>query len=141
MKYELNLNFKQLSLYYSLGESWWDGWIITFVRPRGPLGLKDFQSGIVSVPVSISEDTEDIEDTGLLVAGTVGYTVDEDPGMFAPVVEAKQSWVLLLPKQSPITPYLTGKERKTLKVSANSVKDWWIPPPPPPSNSSFCCCC
>ena len=70
-----------------------------------------FKSGIVSVPLRIFENGGP-EDTGLLVAGTVGYDVKEVPGNHAPVVEAKQSWTLLLPKGSPITPYLTAGHGK-----------------------------
>ena len=76
---------------------------------------RNFQSGTVSVPVHIFEDGGP-EDDGLLVAGTVGYTVQENQevaGGRAPVVEARQGWVLLLPKGSLITPYLTGRKGKT----------------------------
>ena len=67
---------------------------------------KDFQSGVVSVPLQLIDKVEGIKDTGKLVAGTIGYTVKE--GGRAPVVEAKQGWVLLLPVASPITPRIKG---------------------------------
>eukprot|EP00092_Neocalanus_flemingeri_P085556 GFUD01107661.1.p1 GENE.GFUD01107661.1~~GFUD01107661.1.p1 ORF type:complete len:425 (-),score=138.15 GFUD01107661.1:503-1777(-) len=99
--------------YGSGARSWWNGWMIDFLRAGRAENPRDFQSGTVSVPVHIFEDGGP-EDDGLLVAGTVGYTVQEQEvaGGRAPVVEARQSWVLLLPKGSPITPYLTGGEGK-----------------------------
>jgi len=97
--------------YGSGARSWWSGWMIDFLGAGGAENVTDFQSGTVSVPVRIFQDGGP-EDTGLIVAGTVGYKVEEEPGMFAPMVEAKQSWVLLLPQQSPITPYLTGGKGK-----------------------------
>ena len=46
-------------------------------------------------------------DTRELVAGTFWYTVEE--GKRAPVVEAKQGWLLLLPKGSPVISEWKGK--------------------------------
>jgi len=94
-------------IYGSGARSWWSGWMIDFLGAGRAENVTDFPSGTVSVPVNIFENGGP-KDTGLIVAGTVGYKVEEQQEMFAPVVEAKQSWVLLLPKQSPITPYLTG---------------------------------
>ena len=88
---------------------WWSGWIIDFLMAkRGANKPQDFQSGVVSVPVKIYDKVSGpyVEDTGKLVAGTIGYTVKE--GGRAPVVEAKQGWVLLLPVASPITPRIKG---------------------------------
>ena len=90
--------------------------MIDFLRAGRAEKPQDFQSGTVSVPVHIFEDGE-IEDDGLLVAGTLGYTVRKEQEVAqgrAPVVEARQSWVLLLPKGSPITPSLTGGKGKRL---------------------------
>jgi len=97
--------------YGSGSRSWWSGWMIDFLMAGDAEEPIHFKSGIVSVPLHIFEDGGP-EDTGLLVAGTVGYDVKEIPGSHAPVVEAKQSWTLLLPKKSPITPYLTSGEGK-----------------------------
>jgi len=100
--------------YGSGSRSWWDGWMIDFLKAGRAEKPSDFQSGTVSVPIHIFEDGGP-EDDGLLVAGTVGYTVREKQGVAAgdaPVVEAKQGWVLLLPLQSPITPFLTGGQGK-----------------------------
>ena len=104
-----------------LGEPWWDGWIIDFLRAKKAQEVTDFPSGIVSVPVVISE-FEHTQDTGLIVAGTVGFTVGEEKGMFAPLVEAKHSWVLLLPKKSPITPYLTTGDKEKSVCSVCSLQ-------------------
>merc|ERR1711962_270592 len=86
----------------------WSGWIIDFLMAGRAHGPEDFKSGVVSVPVKIYDVVSGppVEDTGKLVAGTVGYTVKE--GGRAPVVEAKQGWVLLLPVASPITPRIKG---------------------------------
>ena len=88
--------------------------MIDFLKAGRAEKPSDFQSGTVSVPIHIFEDGGP-EDDGLLVAGTVGYTVHEKQGVTAadaPVVEANQGWVLLLPLQSPITPFLTGGHGK-----------------------------
>ena len=84
--------------------SWWSGWMIDFLMATGAGRPEAFQSGVVSVPVKISDNG--VTDMGKLVAGTVGYTVKE--GDRAPVVEAKHGWVLLLPIGSPITPRIKG---------------------------------
>merc|ERR1712114_34614 len=83
--------------YGSGARSWWSGWMIDFLMAGRPAGPRDFKSGVVSVPVKIYDVLSGplVEDTGKLVAGTVGYTVKE--GDRAPVVEAKHVWVLLLP--------------------------------------------
>jgi len=102
------------STFGSGARDWWSGWMIDFLKSGGAETPSHFQSGTVSVPVHIFEDGGPADD-GLLVAGTVGYTVEDNQGEMArhaPVVEAKQGWVLLLPLQSPITPYLTGGKGK-----------------------------
>ena len=88
--------------------SWWSGWMIDFLMAGRAERPTDFKSGVVSVPVKIYDEVSGprVEDTGKLVAGTVGYTVKE--GDRAPVVEAKHGWVLLLPIGSPITPRIKG---------------------------------
>jgi len=84
----------------------WTGWMPQFLRAKG-MYPKDFPRGVVSVPVKISDVLSGIRDEGVLVAGTVGFTVEE--GDRAPMVTAKQGWSLLLPPGSPITPKLLGK--------------------------------
>jgi len=92
--------------------SWWDGWMVDFLRPN-PEGratqASDFQSGVVSVPVTVFDNlcSPPVREVGKLVAGTVGFTVDEEGER--PVVEANQAWTLLMPTGSPIIPRLTGK--------------------------------
>ena len=65
-------------------------------------------SGVVSVPLKLEDKVNHppVEDTGTLVAGTVGFTVEDGP---TPIVEAKQGWVLLLPKGSPVAARMNGK--------------------------------
>ena len=82
----------------------WSGWIIEFLRAGTGDNPKNFQSGTVSVPLKLIDNNcfPSVEDVGQLVAGTIGFTVEE--GKRAPVVEAKQGWVLFLPKGSPVIP-------------------------------------
>merc|ERR1719320_1662496 len=94
------LSFNEM--YGSGASQWWSGWMIDFLNAGHAEKLKDFPSGVVSVPLRIKDEIcrPPAEDTGELVAGTFGFTVDE--GERAPVVEAKQGWALLLPTGSPI---------------------------------------
>jgi len=96
-------------IYGSGAREWWSGWIVDFLTAGGGVAEKpgDFQSGLVSVPVEIS-DVSGVEDTGKLVGGTVGFQVDHRKGERAPVVQARQGWALLMPRNSPITPLLKG---------------------------------
>jgi len=81
---------------------WWEGWMPEFLIAKGSKPT-DFPSGLVSVPLKIIDKVNPppVEDTGLLVAGTVGFTVEEVDR--CPVVEAKQGWSLLMPKESKVT--------------------------------------
>ena len=91
----------------------WSGWMIDFLM-AGEHGLaegpQNFQSGTVSVPLTIIDEVygPPVRDIGELVAGTFGYTVEQ--GERAPVVEAKQGWLLLLPKGSPVIPRMGGED-------------------------------
>ena len=95
--------------YGSGARSWWSGWMIDFLMAGKAEKPQDFQSGVVSVPLKIKDHVfgPPVEDTGELVAGTFGYTVEE--GERAPVVEAKQGWLLLLPKGSPVISRMKGE--------------------------------
>ena len=95
--------------YGSGARSWWSGWFIDFSMAGEAEIPQDFQSGLVSVPLKIKDGVfgPPVSDTGELVAGTFGYTVEE--GEQAPVVEAKQGWLLLLPKGSPVIPRMKGE--------------------------------
>merc|ERR1712127_8902 len=84
---------------------WWDGWMIDFLLAGDAEGPQHFQSGLVSVPVTI-DDNGSARDTGRLLAGTVGFTVKQEGSGGRPVVQARQGWGLLLPRGSPITPLL-----------------------------------
>merc|ERR1711971_1346227 len=84
--------------------SYWSGWMIDFLKAGGAKNPRDFQSGMVSVPLTILDRISSTKDVGHLVAGTFGYTVEE--GERAPVVEARQGWSLFLPKGSPIIPLM-----------------------------------
>lgn len=96
--------------YGSGARSWWDGWMIDFLMAGKAEKPQNFQSGVVSVPVKIDDNNRDgVSDTGRLVAGTVGFTVEEGKEG-RPVVQARQGWGLLLPLGSPISPRIRGEE-------------------------------
>ena len=99
--------------YGSGARSWWSGWMIDFLMAGKAENPQDFQSGVVSVPLKITDEIfgPPVSDTGELVAGTFGYTVEE--GEQAPVVEAKQGWLLLLPKGSPVISRMKGDNMET----------------------------
>eukprot|EP00092_Neocalanus_flemingeri_P079403 GFUD01098924.1.p1 GENE.GFUD01098924.1~~GFUD01098924.1.p1 ORF type:complete len:425 (+),score=145.87 GFUD01098924.1:58-1332(+) len=92
--------------------SWWTGWMIDFLMAGRAEKPQDFQSGVVSVPLRIIDSVfgPPVDDVGELVAGTVGYSVEEGREGRAPVVEAKQGWVLLLPKGSPVIARIRGED-------------------------------
>ena len=84
---------------------WWTGWMAEFLRPDTNTPA-DFPSGIVSVPVLLIDGLW--EDTGILVAGTAGYTIEESI-YNRPSVKAEHGWSLLLPKNSPMKHIITSK--------------------------------
>lgn len=94
--------------YGSGARSWWTGWMVDFLMAGRAEGPQDFQSGLVTVPVKITDDP--VSDTGRVVAGTVGFLVEE--GVERPVVVPQQVWGLVMKKGSPITPLL-GHHRQT----------------------------
>ena len=50
-----------------------------------------------------------VEDTGILVAGTAGYTLHVDETTHdRPSVKSEHGWGLLIPKHSPITAIING---------------------------------
>jgi len=88
------------------GREWWSGWFPEFLKASEEMSVpSEFPRGLVSVPLKI----EDIDhsDTGILVAGTAGFTVEE--GKRAPAVVARQGWALLMPVGSNLTSRLRGE--------------------------------
>ena len=98
--------------YGSGARKWWSGWIIDFLNGGQAEKPRDFQSGVVSVPLKIKDENfgPPVEDIGTLIAGTVGFTIEKGPQ--APIVEAKQGWALLLPKGSPVISRMAGLNYK-----------------------------
>jgi len=96
--------------YGSGSRSWWDGWIIDFLGKcaQEVSSPRNFKSGITTVPLKIRDEIygPPVSDTAELVAGIFGFSVEE--GDQAPVVEAKQGWMLLLPKGSPVIARMKG---------------------------------
>lgn len=91
----------------------WEGWFPKFLgaNNRQPYKADDFPSGLVTVAINIADKNNSpaVEDKGVFVAGTLGFTVEESEMQNgAPVVEPNQIWNLLLPKCSPVTPRLKG---------------------------------
>ena len=96
--------------------SWWSGWMIDFLMAGKAERPRDFQSGVVSVPVKI--DDQDVSDTGRLVAGTVGFTLEEGR-QGRQVVQARQGWVSPVPV--PLYFWPQGQKykfRQVLKISS-----------------------
>ncbi|CAL4157138.1 unnamed protein product, partial [Meganyctiphanes norvegica] len=89
--------------------SYWSGWFPEFFGASDrPGDLIHFPSDLVTVPVHISDfnNPPPVEDNGILVAGIVGFNVEERER--APVVEPKHAWSLLLPENSKVAERLTG---------------------------------
>ena len=89
--------------------SYWTGWMAEFLRPDTNTP-EDFPSGVVSLPLMLKNNTDlgfCVEDTGILVAGTAGYSLDETT-YDRPSVKSEHGWGLLIPKHSPITAIING---------------------------------
>jgi hypothetical protein len=71
--------------------AWWSGWMIDFLKAGEAETPSHFQSGSVSVPIHIFENGGP-KDDGLLVAGTVGYTVEDNQGEMASHAPLLQWW-------------------------------------------------
>merc|ERR1719150_493049 len=80
----------------------WEGWFPDFMGALfDPATVDDFPSGLITVPVHIADENNApaLEEDALLVAGTLGFTVEEgERGV--PVVQPHQVWSLLLPQGS-----------------------------------------
>ncbi|CAL4191762.1 unnamed protein product [Meganyctiphanes norvegica] len=90
--------------------SHWSGWFPEFFGAGElPGHFRDFPSDLVTVPLHISDlnTPPPVDDDAILVAGIVGFNVEE--GERAPVVEPKHAWSLLLPEDSPVADRLTGE--------------------------------
>ena len=88
----------------------WEGWFTKFLGgKRQPYKADDFPSGLVTVAVNIADTNGSpaVEDKGIFVAGTLGFTVRESQKQRGGhIVEPNQIWNLLMPKCSPVTPRL-----------------------------------
>jgi len=83
-----------------------DGGESVYYSSKEPADPADFPSGLVEVPLKITDGngSPPVKGDGLLVAGTLGFTVDR-VGKY-PAVQPTQVWSLLLPKST------TGQELK-----------------------------
>ena len=75
------------------------GWLSEFVEGARKVGVDSGTSGLVSVPLKIISPDGVEEDTAILVAGMLGFTLHEDD---VPVVQPFQGWSMLLPEHSPL---------------------------------------
>ena len=86
----------------------WSGWMADFMGcTEDPDKLP---SGLVTVPVHFTDTMNHppiVDDVGLLVAGTLGFIV-EDHDIVGPIVEPHTTWNLLLPPNSPVFNRLTS---------------------------------
>jgi len=96
----------------------WSGWMIDLLNAGRAETLEDFPSGVVFVPLEIKDPL--VEDSGVLVAGTFGFSIHE--GEISPVVEAKQGWALLLPKGSPVIARMRKQHVARENGSSSSIQ-------------------
>ena len=80
-------------------QSYYTGWLIEFVEGTRKIDVDKCTGGLVSVPLIIKGPSGIEEDTAILVAGMLGFTLHEDD---VPAVQPFQGWSLLLPKHSPL---------------------------------------
>lgn len=77
------------------------GWITKFITGiENRNGHSNFPCGLVSVPLTIA-DPSGVLDTGILAAGTLGFTIHENTSGGVPSVQPFQGWSLLLAEDSP----------------------------------------
>ena len=88
--------------YGSGAKQWFSGWFPEFLGCNNdPSGINDFPSGLVTVSIKI-RDGPTYEDDGLLIAGTLGFTVKKSKDVEYPIVCTNHTWSLLLPVDSPV---------------------------------------
>ena len=77
-----------------------------------PSGINDFPSGLVTVSIKI-RDGPTYEDDGLLIAGTLGFTVKKSKDVEYPIVCTNHTWSLLLPVNSPLSARFNSSKLNT----------------------------
>ncbi|CAL4069488.1 unnamed protein product [Meganyctiphanes norvegica] len=101
---------------------YWSGWFPDFVGASNiPEGYLHFPSDLVTVPLHISDSNvhPPVKDDAILVAGIVGFTIED--GSRTPIVEPKHVWSLLLPEDSAVADRLTGKNTGDVPVAQADV--------------------
>ena len=102
--------------YGSGGKQWFDGWFPDFLGCKNdPEGPNDFPSGLVTVPVNITDVHTLCQDDGLLIAGTLGFKVRESKNIEYPIVATNHTWSLLLPVDSPLSARFKSSKLNTPK--------------------------
>jgi len=89
--------------YGSGGGTSYSGWIVEFLQGKAKAkGLSKFATGLCTVPMNL-KDPSGKEDVSTLVAGMLGYTVNDgsETTNGIPSVRPFQGWVMMLPPDSP----------------------------------------
>ncbi|KAL9953533.1 hypothetical protein ACROYT_G040964 [Oculina patagonica] len=88
------------------GQKSYRGWITEFLEGKKDLlEIDDMSTGVVTVPLTIEDPVSCVKDSGTLVAGMLGFTVDTDDTSDSVSVQPFQGWSLLLSKDSPFCKY------------------------------------
>ncbi len=89
----------------------WTGWFITdFLGELHLYKIKDFKSGLVSVPMKVVDAFTGHKEDSALIAGMAGYKVFNDGNV--PVVEANHGWAMLLEPNSAFRRDMETWEKK-----------------------------
>ncbi len=89
----------------------WSGWIITeFLGEHGIEKVTNFKSGLVSVPMKVTDAATGHSEDSALIAGIAGYKVD--PSGKIPAVEAHHGWSMLLEPNSAFRNDMDKWEKK-----------------------------
>ncbi|CAL4068144.1 unnamed protein product, partial [Meganyctiphanes norvegica] len=104
--------------------SYFSGWFPDFFGAKNEPGdYLAFPSDLVTVPIHISDthNPPPVEDDAILVAGIIGFNVENGTNsQNYPVVEPKHAWSLLLPETSPVADRLTGRYTGNVPVAPAS---------------------
>ncbi|XP_031574447.1 uncharacterized protein LOC116308204 [Actinia tenebrosa] len=91
--------------------SGYSGWIVELLEGKVGLEVGQFNSGIVTIPLTITSP-DGMSDKAALVSGMVGYTVHGGIGNKRVSIEPFQGWSLLLNKDSPFRQRKPKNRRK-----------------------------
>lgn len=90
----------------------YSGWVVEFLEGRVGHDLYEFNSGLVTVPLTVVDLARGIEAESALAAGMVGFTVHEAVGNNRPSIRPFQGWALMLPPKSIFYREMCREEEK-----------------------------